>query len=42
MNLAENKENAITFYKMAFERNPSKAIAIFSLRYIQENMGILD
>lgn len=38
MNLAENKKNAIAFYKMAYEGNPSEAVARYlGADYIQHN-----
>ena len=38
MNLEENKINAIAFYKMAYEGNPSKAIELYvGDEYIQHN-----
>ncbi|MEQ9406006.1 MAG: nuclear transport factor 2 family protein [Cyclobacteriaceae bacterium] len=38
MNLAENKKNAIAFYKMAYEGNPTKAVELYvGDEYIQHN-----
>jgi len=38
MNLEENKKNAIAFYKMAYEGEPSKAIEFYvGIQYIQHN-----
>lgn len=38
MNSAQNKKNAIAFYKMAFEGNPKKAVELFvGEEYIQHN-----
>jgi predicted SnoaL-like aldol condensation-catalyzing enzyme len=38
MALAENKKNAIAFYKMAYEGNPRKAIELYvGAQYIQHN-----
>ncbi|MFC6268136.1 nuclear transport factor 2 family protein [Frigoriflavimonas asaccharolytica] len=38
MNLEENKKNAIAFYKMAYEGNPTKAVALYvGEEYIQHN-----
>lgn len=37
-NLELNKQNAIAFYKMAYEGNPEKAVALYvSDRYVQHN-----
>ena len=37
-NLEKNKENAIAFYKMAYEGNPSEAVALYvGDDYIQHN-----
>ena len=37
-NLSKNKENAISFYKMAYEGNPRKAVDLFvGVEYIQHN-----
>jgi len=41
MNLEENKKNAIAFYKMAYEGNPSKAIELYiGSEYIQHNPAV--
>ena len=38
MNLEHNKQNAITFYKMAFEGNPKSAVELYvGSQYIQHN-----
>jgi len=38
MNLQENKQNAISFYKMAYEGNPEKAVELYiGDEYIQHN-----
>ena len=43
MNLEENKENAIAFYKMAYEGNPRKAIELYiGNEYIQHNPDVVD
>ncbi|MEM1326383.1 MAG: ester cyclase [Bacteroidota bacterium] len=43
MNLKENKENAIAFYKMAFEGEPRKATEQYvGEKYIQHNPGVED
>lgn len=43
MNLAKNKENAIAFYKMAYEGNPKKAVELYvGDTYIQHNPGVTD
>lgn len=43
MTLQKNKENAIAFYKMAFEGNPLKAIELFvGNSYIQHNPAVAD
>ena len=37
-NLEENKQNAIEFYRMSYEGNPSKAVALYlGNKYIQHN-----
>ena len=37
-NLEKNKENAIAFYKMAYDGNPAKAVELFvGKEYIQHN-----
>ena len=35
MNIEQNKKNAIAFYKMAYEGNPTKAVAL----YVGENIS---
>jgi len=41
MDLEENKKNAIAFYKMAYEGNPSKAIELYvGSEYIQHNPAV--
>ncbi len=43
MNLEENKENAIAFYKMAYEGNPEDAIKRYvGNSYIQHNPAVSD
>ena len=43
MNLEENKKNAISFYKMAYEGNPEEAVARYvGDRYIQHNPDVED
>ena len=43
MNLNENKSNAITFYKMAYEGNPKKATELYiGDEYIQHNPDVAD
>lgn len=43
MKLEENKKNAIAFYKMAYEGNPSKAIKDYvGDVYIQHNPDVAD
>lgn len=43
MNLEENKENAIAFYKMAYEGDPRKAIKLYiGNEYIQHNPDVAD
>jgi predicted SnoaL-like aldol condensation-catalyzing enzyme len=43
MGLAENKKNAIAFYKMAYEGNPKQAVAQFiGKEYIQHNPDVAD
>jgi predicted SnoaL-like aldol condensation-catalyzing enzyme len=43
MNLQKNKENAIAFYKMAFEGNPKKAVELYvGEDYIQHNPLVED
>lgn len=38
MNLAGNKQNAIEFYRMAYEGNPAEAVALYvGAGYIQHN-----
>jgi predicted SnoaL-like aldol condensation-catalyzing enzyme len=41
MNLEKNKENAITFYKMAYEGNPKEAVKLYAGdEYIQHNPDV--
>jgi predicted SnoaL-like aldol condensation-catalyzing enzyme len=41
MNLEQNKQNAIAFYKMAYEGNPKKAIELYvGDTYIQHNPAV--
>lgn len=43
MSLEKNKENAIAFYKMAYEGDPQKAVALYiGEEYIQHNPGVAD
>ena len=43
MGLAENKKNAIAFYKTAYEGNPKEAVAKFvGKEYIQHNPDVAD
>ncbi len=43
MNLEQNKENAIAFYKMAYEGHPKRAIEQFiDVEYIQHNPDVKD
>ena len=43
MNLEQNKKNAMTFYKMAYEGNPKKAIENYiGKEYIQHNPDVAD
>ncbi len=43
MNLAQNKANAIAFYRMAYEGNPAKAIELYiGDQYIQHNPDVAD
>ena len=43
MNLAENKENAIAFYQMAFLGEPTKAVELYvGDMYIQHNPDVAD
>ena len=43
MNLKRNKENAIAFYKMAYEGNPRKATELYvGDQYIQHNPDVED
>ena len=38
MSIQENKENAIAFYKMAYDGDPEKAVELFGgLKYTQHN-----
>lgn len=41
--MSKNKENAIAFYKMAYEGNPKQAIALYvGDQYIQHNPDVAD
>ncbi|GEQ85500.1 membrane protein [Patiriisocius marinistellae] len=43
MDIKENKKNAIAFYKMAYEGNPEKAVALYvGDTYIQHNPHVAD
>lgn len=43
MNLEENKQNAIAFYKIAYEGNPRKAVELYTDgQYIQHNPDVAD
>ncbi|NND16186.1 MAG: SnoaL-like domain-containing protein [Eudoraea sp.] len=43
MKLEENKKNAIAFYKMAYEGEPRKAVALYvGNQYIQHNPEVED
>ncbi len=43
MNLEKNKENAIAFYKLAYEGNPKKAVELYvGNEYIQHNPDMAD
>lgn len=43
MNLEQNKENAIAFYRMAYEGNPRKAVETYlGDQYIQHNPDVED
>ncbi len=43
MDLARNKENAIAFYRMAYEGNPKKAVELYvGNQYIQHNPDVPD
>lgn len=43
MNLSANKQNAIAFYKMAYEGNPKQAVADYlGADYIQHNPDVAD
>lgn len=43
MNLDQNKQNAIAFYKMAYEGNPVQAVALYvGENYIQHNPMVGD
>ncbi|NRB48112.1 MAG: nuclear transport factor 2 family protein [Saprospiraceae bacterium] len=43
MNLAQNKENAIAFYRMAYEGNPRQAVELYiGKEYIQHNPDVAD
>ena len=43
MSLPKNKKNAIAFYKMAYEGNPTKAVELYvGKEYIQHNPMVAD
>ena len=43
MDLEKNKENAIAYYKMAFEGNPKRATELYvGSKYIQHNPAVKD
>lgn len=43
MNVQQNKQNAIAFYRMAYEGNPKKAVALYvGDEYIQHNPDVAD
>lgn len=43
MNLEQNKQNAIAFYKTAYEGNPRKAVEMYvGDEYIQHNPAVAD
>ena len=43
MNVDQNKQNAIAFYKMAYEGNPSQAVELYvGAKYIQHNPAVGD
>tara|TARA_R110002049_G_scaffold25972_7_gene90849 strand:+ start:6017 stop:6268 length:252 start_codon:yes stop_codon:yes gene_type:complete len=43
MNLEQNKKNAITFYKMAYEGKPREAVDLYvGNAYIQHNPDVAD
>ncbi len=43
MNLDENKKNAIAFYRMSYEGNPTKAVELYvGKEYIQHNPMVAD
>lgn len=43
MNLAQNKENAIAFYRTAYEGNPRRAVELYvGKEYIQHNPDVAD
>ena len=43
MDLEKNKENAIAFYKTAYEGNPKKAVELYvGSSYIQHNPDVAD
>ncbi|WP_215225814.1 nuclear transport factor 2 family protein [Echinicola shivajiensis] len=43
MSLSENKENAIAFYKMAYEGYPKKAVELYvGEQYVQHNPDVAD
>lgn len=43
MGLSKNKENAIAFYRMAYEGNPKKAVKLYvGEQYVQHNPYVAD
>ena len=43
MNIEQNKANAIAFYKMAYEGNPTEAVELYvGNQYIQHNPDVAD
>ena len=43
MNLEQNKQNVIAFYKMAYEGNPKEAVDLYiGKEYIQHNPDVAD
>ena len=43
MDLQKNKENAIAFYRMAYEGNPKEAVTLYvGDKYIQHNPDVVD
>lgn len=43
MDVSHNKKNAMAFYKMAYEGNPTKAVALYvGNEYIQHNPMVAD